>query len=302
MAILQAIDINILIEAFGRLNGYKINPNQELIAIGVTNTVGSCFAAYPATGSFSRSALQSKSGVRTPAGGIVTAAVVIVALYGVTPAFYWIPTAGLSAVIIHAVADLVATPKQVSSQYIADAAVLNTCGIQIYSYWRVSPMEFIIWLAAVIIIIFSSIEDGIYASICASLVLLLVRVAHPRGYFLGKVTVHNGVSEDKDLREVFVPLTKDSVTNPQIKVVPPSPGIIIYRLEESYLYPNCAQLDSALVDYVKGNTRRGKDMSVVRLKDRAWNDSGPRRGTQAEYEANANLPLLRAIVLDFSGM
>ncbi|KAK0210542.1 sulfate transporter family-domain-containing protein [Desarmillaria ectypa] len=271
-------------KSFGRLNGYKINPNQELIAIGVTNTVGSCFAAYPATGSFSRSALQSKSGVRTPAGGIVTAAVVIVALYGVTPAFYWIPTAGLSAVIIHAVADLVATPKQV------------------YAYWRVSPMEFIIWLAAVIITIFSSIENGIYTSICASLVLLLVRVAHPRGYFLGKVTVHNGVSEDKDSREVFVPLTKDSVTNLQVKVVPPSPGIIIYRLEESYLYPNCAQLDSALVEYVKENTRRGKDMSVVRLKDRAWNDPGPRRGANAEYEANTNLPLLRAIVLDFSGI
>jgi solute carrier family 26 (sodium-independent sulfate anion transporter), member 11 len=33
--------------AFGRINGYKINPNQELIAIGVTNTIGSVFSAYP---------------------------------------------------------------------------------------------------------------------------------------------------------------------------------------------------------------------------------------------------------------
>lgn len=99
--------------AFGRVNGYKINPNQELIAIGVTNTIGSVFGAYPATGSFSRSALKSKSGVRTPAAGIITAIVVIVALYGLTSAFFWIPTAGLSAVIIHAVADLVASPSQV---------------------------------------------------------------------------------------------------------------------------------------------------------------------------------------------
>ena len=99
--------------AFGRLNSYKINPNQELIAIGVTNTVGSCFGAYPATGSFSRSALKSKSGVRTPLAGVYTAVVVIVALYGLTPAFFWIPTAALSAIIIHAVADLVASPAQV---------------------------------------------------------------------------------------------------------------------------------------------------------------------------------------------
>ena len=99
--------------AFGRVNGYKINPNQELIAIGVTNTVGSCFGAYPATGSFSRSALKAKSGVRTPAAGILTAIVVVVALYGLTDAFFWIPTAGLSAIIIHAVLDLVAAPPQV---------------------------------------------------------------------------------------------------------------------------------------------------------------------------------------------
>jgi solute carrier family 26 (sodium-independent sulfate anion transporter), member 11 len=101
------------IVAFGRLNGYKINPNQELIAIGVTNVIGSFLGAYPATGSFSRSALKSKSGVRTPAAGIITAIVVVVALYGLTSAFFWIPTAALSAVIIHAVADLVASPTQV---------------------------------------------------------------------------------------------------------------------------------------------------------------------------------------------
>ena len=133
------------------MNGYKINPNQELIAIGVTNTLGTIFGAYPATGSFSRSALKSKSGVRTPAAGILTAIVVIVALYGLTPAFFWIPSAGLSAIIIHAVADLVAKPKQV------------------YSFWRVSPLEFIIWAAAVLVTVFSTIENGIYTSICTSL-------------------------------------------------------------------------------------------------------------------------------------
>ena len=74
--------------AFGRLNGYKINPNQELIAIGVTNTIGTLFSAYPATGSFSRSAPKSKSGVRTPAAGWVTGLTVIVALYGLTDAFF----------------------------------------------------------------------------------------------------------------------------------------------------------------------------------------------------------------------
>ena len=102
------------------MNGYVVNPNQELIAIGVSNTVGSCFGAYPTTGGFSRSALKSASGVRTPAAGIATAVVVIVALYGLTEAFFWIPTAGLSAITIHAVGGLIASPSQVLSKSLVE--------------------------------------------------------------------------------------------------------------------------------------------------------------------------------------
>ncbi|KAJ3553455.1 hypothetical protein NM688_g3603 [Phlebia brevispora] len=264
-------------KSFGRVNGYKINPNQELIAIGVTNTIGTLFGAYPATGSFSRSALQSKSGVRTPASGLFSAVVVIVALYGLTPAFFWIPSAALSAVIIHAVADLIASPSQV------------------YSYWRISPLEFIIWFAAVLITVFATIEDGIYFSVAASVVLLLVRVARPRGNFLGKLTIHG----DAESREVFVPLKPDRhIMNPHLQVYPPAPGVIVYRYEESFLYPNCSLLNDAVVDYVKEHTRRGKDMSCVRASDRPWNDPGHKD----EGIDNESKPLLRAIVLDFSAI
>lgn len=265
------------------MNNYKINPNQELIAIGVTNTIGTVFSAYPATGSFSRSALKSKSGVRTPLAGIFTAIVVLVALYGLTPAFYWIPSAGLSAIIIHAVADLVATPAQV------------------YSFWRVSPLEFFIWLAAVFATIFSTIEIGIYTSIIASLVLLLVRVAHPRGNFLGRVTLETASQDAPGSREVFVSLKPDGVNNAQVKVQPPAPGVIVYRFEESILYPNTSLVNDALVDHVKAHTRRGKDMTDVKLADRPWNDPGPSgNGAAADQAVNDQKPILHAIVLDFA--
>ena len=202
---------------------------------------------------------------------------VIVALYGLTPAFFWIPTAALAAVIIHAVADLVASPAQV------------------YSYWRISPLEFVIWFAAVLVTIFATIEDGIYFSVAASLVFLLVRIARPRGKFLGKLTIHNNTST----REVFVPLKPDPhVVNPYLKVYPPAPGVIVYRYEESFLYPNCSLLNDAVVDYVKEHTRRGKDMSNIKASDRPWNDPG----NKDEGLDNASKPLLRAIVLDFSAM
>lgn len=270
--------------AFGRVNNYKIDPNQELIAIGVTNTVGSVFNAYPATGSFSRSALKSKSGVRTPLAGLFTSVGVVVALYGLTDAFYWIPTAGLSAVIIHAVADLVAKPTQV------------------YGFWRVSPLEFIIWFAAVLVTIFSTIENGIYTAIIASAVLLLVRIAHPRGKFLGKVTVHADKKRGETVsRDVYVPLTPDGgVMNPYMNVEPPTPGVIVYRFEESFIYPNASLANGVLVDHIKATTRRGKDMSKVKPSDRPWNDPGPRPGVAAVDDSAK--PLLKAVVLDFSGV
>ncbi|EKM55730.1 uncharacterized protein PHACADRAFT_256566 [Phanerochaete carnosa HHB-10118-sp] len=271
-------------KSFGRINGYKINPNQELIAIGVTNTVGTVFGAYPATGSFSRSALKSKSGVRTPAAGILTAIVVIVALYGLTSAFFWIPSAGLSAIIIHAVADLVTKPRQV------------------YSFWRVSPLEFAIWAADVLVTVFSTIEDGIYTSICLSAALLLVRIARPRGYFLGKLTLRTSEHDNAESRDVYVPLNpKPSLLDASVKPVPPPPGIIVYRLEESLIYPNAHLVNSTIVDYVKENMRRGIDMSKVKMSDRPWNDPGPKPGQDLETE-NSRKPELRAIVLDLSAI
>lgn len=170
-----------------------------------------------------------------------------------------------------------------------------------YSFWRVSPLEFLIWAAAVLVTVFSSIENGIYTSILSSLVLLLIRLAHPRGSFLGKVTLRRENAENKETRDVFVPLTNNGVTNPHVKIIPPSPGVIVYRFEESYLYPNSSLVNSALVDHVKDNMRRGRDMTNVSASDRPWNDPGPGRGgAEAAQLENEKKHTLHAIVLDFS--
>jgi sodium-independent sulfate anion transporter 11 len=117
---------------------------------------------------------------------------------------------------------------------------------------------------------------------------------------LGKVTVRGNPSDGKATREVFVPLSKNGVTNSDINVTPPSPGIIIYRFEESYLYPNSGIVQSVLVDHVRKYMRRGKDMTNVKASDRPWNDAGGRGGGETEQEGNMKKPILHAIVLDFS--
>jgi sodium-independent sulfate anion transporter 11 len=176
--------------------------------------------------------------------------------------------------------------------------------IQVYSFWRISPLEFIIWAAAVLITIFSSVENGIYTSIAASLALLLIRLAHPRDSFLGKVTVSqdNSDSNNPETRDIYLPLTKNGITNPHVKVTPPPTGVVIYRMEESILYPNCSMVNDALVSHVKTVYRRGRDMTHVSLADRPWNDYGPRRSGAEDQAENLKKPVLHAIVLDLAGV
>lgn len=300
-------------KSFGRLNNYKINPNQELIAIGVTNLIGPCFGAYAATGSFSRSAVKAKSGVRTPLAGWITAILVLIAIYALTGVFYWIPNAGLSAIIIHAVGDLIASPRI------------------LYKFWLISPLELFIWLAAVLVSVFSSLENGVYTSVGASVALLLIRIAHPRGRWLGTVRIHHGDSPEStqiDHREVFVPLDdKDGLRDPSIQVVPPPPGVLIYRFEEAFTYPNASSRADHIIDHAKQETRPSHNKVILKAGDRPWNDPGPinpwlgkivrpftfgnaKRSLDAKLQVAQGVaevehdprPVLRAFVFDFSGV
>jgi sodium-independent sulfate anion transporter 11 len=292
-------------KSFGRVNNYIINPSQELVAIGVTNILGPFLGAYPATGSFSRTAIKSKAGVRTPLAGVITAIVVLLAIYALPALFYWIPNASLAGVIIHAVGDLITPPNTV------------------YRFWRVSPLEVIIFFIGVIVTVFSSIENGIYCAISISAAVLLFRVLKARGRFLGRVKVHSVIGDliigddskpevfgehstpDKNgtsipTRNVFIPIDHDDGSNPNIEVKSPSDGIFIYRFSEGFNYPNANHYLDQLTNYIFAHTRRTNPNSYPRPGDRPWNDPGPRRGRKAD--THDNRPTLKAVILDFSSV
>ena len=83
--------------------GKPVDANQEMIALGLCNLAGSFVQSMPTTGSFSRTAVNCASGVKTPGGGIWTGALVIFALALLMPLCAYIPKATLGAVIITAV-------------------------------------------------------------------------------------------------------------------------------------------------------------------------------------------------------
>ncbi len=289
-------------KSFGRVNNYTINPSQEMVAIGVTNLLGPFLGAYPATGSFSRTAIKSKAGVRTPFGGVISAIVVLLAIYALPVVFFYVPSASLSAVIIHAVGDLITPPNVV------------------YQFWRTSPMEVPIFFAGVFVTIFSSIENGIYTTITCSMALYLYRAFKAQGRFLGKVKVHSVVGDhllegddsryqnprgpdndpDASARNIFLPLGADDGSNPYIKPEHPYPGIFIYRFSEGFNYPNANHYTDYLVAEIMRETRRTDPASFGKLGDRPWNNPGPRRGH--EEQTNDHLPTLKAVILDFSSV
>ncbi|KAI9552739.1 hypothetical protein GHT06_020619 [Daphnia sinensis] len=83
--------------------GQRIDASQEMIAIGTSNLLGSFVSSFPVSGSFSRTAVNNASGVRTAFGGIYTGALVLLAITVLTPYFFFIPKSCLAAVIITAV-------------------------------------------------------------------------------------------------------------------------------------------------------------------------------------------------------
>ncbi|MFA7239732.1 MAG: SulP family inorganic anion transporter [Sulfuricellaceae bacterium] len=85
----------------------RIDPNQELIGQGVANIVGSFSQAFPASGSFSRSAVNLNSGACTGMSSVFAGLIVLLTLLFLTPLLYHLPQAVLAAVIMMAVIGLI---------------------------------------------------------------------------------------------------------------------------------------------------------------------------------------------------
>ncbi|MCG6859869.1 MAG: sodium-independent anion transporter [Chromatiaceae bacterium] len=85
----------------------RIDPNQELIGQGLANIAGSLSQAYPASGSFSRSAVNLSAGARSGMSSVFSGAMVLITLLFLTPALYHLPQPVLAAIIMMAVIGLV---------------------------------------------------------------------------------------------------------------------------------------------------------------------------------------------------
>ncbi len=136
-----------------------IDPNQELIGQGFANIIGSFTQAYPASGSFSRSAVNLNTGAKTGMSSVYTAVIIMITLLFLTPLLYHLPKAVLAAVIMMAVFGLI-----------------NFTAIK--HIWKISKLDGIIAIVTFIATISSAphLEKGILLGVGLSIILYFYRI------------------------------------------------------------------------------------------------------------------------------
>jgi SulP family sulfate permease len=214
---LETISIGKSLEA--KQDEYRIRPNQELIALGLSNMVGSLFKAYPSTSSFSRSAINQESGAKTGMAALISVVMVVITLLFLTPLFYHLPQAVLAAIIIVAVFGLINFKEAIF-------------------LWKANQLDFCLMLATFLATLLLGIEQGIIIGVSLSLIILIFRTSRPYVAELGKVPNANFYRNKERFAEVI--LEED---------------ILVFRFDAQLFYANSNYFRDKLDDMIakKGN-------------------------------------------------
>ena len=221
---LETISIGKSLEA--KQDEYRIRPNQELIALGISNMVGSLFKAYPSASSFSRSAINHESGAKTGMAALISVVMVVITLLFLTPLFYHLPKTVLAAIIIVAVFGLI---------NFKEAAFL----------WRANNLDFWLMLSTFLATLLLGIEYGITVGVGLSLIVLIFRTSRPYVTELGKVPNSNFYRNRNRFEEVII-----------------EDDILIFRFDAQIFYANSGYFRDNLDQMAD---RKGKLLKLIVL-------------------------------------
>jgi len=159
-AILGMLESVTVAKSLAAKTGQPIDPNQELIGMGVGNLVGSGFGATPGSASFLRSAANLQSGGRTQWSVVASGVFVLLIVVAISPVLAYIPIAAIAAYLV-VIAVRLFQPSQiflVRHSTSADAAVF--------------------WIS-LIAALFLKLDTAIFVGIGVSLVFFLQKASAP---------------------------------------------------------------------------------------------------------------------------
>ena len=187
----------------------RIEPDQELVALGASNLGASFTGGFPVTGGFARSVVNFDAGAQTPAAGVFTAAGITLASLFLTPALYYLPQATLAATIVVAVLSLV------------DFSILRKT-------WRYAKSDFLAVLATLEATLTVGVEAGLVVGVALSLALYLYRTSRPH------------------MAEVGLVAGTEHFRNVQRHTVVVSPRVLSLRVDESLYFANSRALEDRI--------------------------------------------------------
>lgn len=158
VGLLEAMSVS---RAIAMRSGQDIDANREFIGQGASNIVGSFFACYPGSASFTRSGLNYESGAQTPLSAILAAVFLFAILLFVAPYFSLVPIPAMAGVIIMVAWKLVDTRE-------------------VIHILKLSKGETAIAGITLGVSLLVDLEFSIYCGVILSIILFMDRSAHPR--------------------------------------------------------------------------------------------------------------------------
>jgi SulP family sulfate permease len=201
IALLTYTEGILLARAFAEKNGYEVNPNQELAALGFADVFAGLFQGFSVTGSQARTTINDSAGAKTQAASLVAAIALGLFLLWLTPLIARLPTVALAAILIYGGFTLVEfdVMKRIYVFYPRSAGVAGVTTIGV--------------LAA-------GVVPGILLGVALSLLGLISRLSHPPDAVLAEMPGHGF----HDLGSPAPPQTL--------------PGLIAYRFYAPLLFAN----------------------------------------------------------------
>lgn len=200
-------------QSFAAKRKQDINPNQELVGLGLANLGAAFSASFPVTGGFSRSVVNVSAGAKTPMTGILTGLLMLVTLLFFTPLFYYLPTAVLACSIIISILQLIEFKN-------------------LLRLYRFSKQEALGLLATFFVVLFVGMETGIIVGVSLSLLFFLWHTSHPHIAVVGRLP---GTEHFRNVKRF------DVETDPEV---------ITIRIDENLFFANARVLEDYVLTLV----------------------------------------------------
>ncbi|XP_056240401.1 solute carrier family 26 member 6 isoform X1 [Seriola aureovittata] len=224
-----AINIS-LGKTFALKHGYKVDSNQELVALGLSNTVGGFFQCYSVTSSLSRSLVQESTGGKTQVAGVISSVIVLITVLKIGALFEDLPKAVLSTIVF-------VNLKGMFKQF-----------MDIPELWRTNKVDLLVWLVTFTSTILLNLDLGLAVSIGFSMLTFIFRTQLPRYAILGHVSGTDLYLDTESYREA--------------KEIP---GIKIFRSSTTIYYTNAEMYLEALQE--KSGIEIGKLLTAKKKRD-----------------------------------